>query len=227
MFSTESEIVVLPLDSIRENLLEWWTTHRREFPWRDTRDPYRVLIAEILLHRTRASQVIGPYGRFLQEYPDIHTVAASTPRELLEEFHSIGLSWRWRLLHAMAVQLRDQFGGQVPDDFDILVSLPGVSTYIASAVRCFAFGYADVLLDTNTVRTAGRITGLTIVDSSRRSSEYKRVLERMMDKRRPREFNFALIDFAALVCRSRNPLHHECCLSFCCNTFKGRDGERD
>jgi A/G-specific adenine glycosylase len=209
-----------PVENLRSDLLQWWNHAKRHFPWRETRDPYRILVAETLLHRTRANQVIPLYELFLQRFPDVKTLAQSYPQELTELFRSGGLQWRWKLLHDMAVELEQRFQGQIPDDFDILVSLPGISHYIASAVRCFAYGHPDILLDTNTVRVAGRLLGLPVTDSSRRSSLFRSVLGNMIDRVHPREFNFALIDLAALICKSAKPLHQECCLNQYCHLYK-------
>ena len=208
------------IEDLRRELLRWWGQWKRHFPWRETCEPYKIIVAEILLHRTRANQVVPLYARFLQRFPNIGTLSQSTPEELSALFHSGGLHWRWKLLHSMAVALEERFQGQIPDDFKILVSLPGISHYIASAVRCFAFGHPDALLDTNTVRVAGRLFGLPLTDSSRRSRLFRAVLEKLIDKEHPREFNFALIDFAALVCKSGSPLHKECGLKQHCDFYR-------
>ncbi len=206
-----------PIEDLRSDLLQWWSYSRRPFPWRETRDPYRVLIAEILLHRTRADQVVPLYELFLERFPDVPALANSTPDELLELFHSAGLQWRWKLLHAMAVDLERRFCGQIPDSFEALSSLPGVSHYIASALRCFAFAYPEAILDTNTVRVTGRLLGLPITDSSRRSRLFRAVLQSLIDPEHAREFNFALIDFAATICKVKSPLHYKCPLQgYCC-----------
>ncbi len=209
-----------PVEEIRNNLLKWWEpSGRRYFPWRQTHDPFKILIAEILLHRTRAEQIVPLYQDFLTRYPDIHSIARSSPEELAESLRSAGLHWRWKLLHSMAIDIETRFNGQIPLNFEDLISLPGVSHYIASAVRCFAFGYPDVLLDTNTVRVSGRIFGLSITDSSRRSVLFRRVLEGLMDAAQCREFNFALIDFASRICRPK-PIHDQCPLTTYCLYYR-------
>ena len=210
----------IPVGDLRTELLKWWCNEKRPFPWRETRDPYRVLIAEILLHRTKAEQVVSLYGRFLRLFPDIPALARATPEKLTQLFYSGGLHWRWKLIHSMAVTLEDSFKGEIPDNYYDLISLPGVSHYIASAVRCFAFGHPDVILDTNTVRVVGRLYDLPITDSSRRSRLFRAVLEELIDTERPREFNFALIDFAALICKSKTPKHEVCHLNRHCYYYK-------
>lgn len=217
---TEQIMKDAPIENIREDLIEWWKSKgKRQFPWRETQDPFNVLVAEIILHRTRADQVVPLYRRFLEDYPNVNSIAASSSEELERKFHSAGLHWRWKLLQSMAVDVITKFNGQIPHSFEELTSLPGVSHYIASAVRCFAFGYPDALLDTNTVRVAGRIFGLPVSDSSRRSKLYREVLELFVDTCHPREFNFAIIDFAAAVCKPKTPVHHACPIREYCRFY--------
>ncbi|MFC1991462.1 DNA-binding protein [Chloroflexota bacterium] len=210
-----------PVEKLRSDLLKWWFLENRHFPWRETRDPYRILIAETLLHRTRADQVVPLYELFLKRFPNVQTLAKSTPDELTELFHSAGLHWRWKLLHSLAVEIKTRFQGQIPGASEDLTSLPGVSHYIASALRCFSFGYPEAILDTNTVRVAGRLLGLPISDSSRRSVLFRSVLQSLVDLEHPREFNFALIDFAAVMCRVKSPCQGECPLHSYCHYYRG------
>jgi A/G-specific adenine glycosylase len=213
-----------PVNELRNDLLCWWGSAKRYFPWRETQDPYKILIAEILLHRTRADQVAPLYELFLKRFPNIQALAKSSPNELTKLYHSAGLHWRWRLLHSMAVEIKTRFKGQIPEAFEDLVSLPGVSHYIASALRCFAFGYPEAILDTNTVRVAGRVIGLPITDSSRRSNLFRAALQYLLDPEHPREFNFAMIDFAATICQGRSPLHDECPLRVYCRFYAQTTG---
>lgn len=213
-----------PVQTLRNDLLHWWCHAKRHFPWRETRDAYRVLVVEVLLHRTRAGQVVPLYQLFLERFPNIQGLAKSTPDELLRLFRSVGLQWRWKLLHAMAVDLEARFNGQIPDDFAQLTSLPGVSHYIASAVRCFAFGHPEAIMDTNTVRVTGRLFGLAITDSSRRSRLFRDILQFLIDPDNPRDFNFALIDLAATICTAKSPLHHECPVRRYCRFYQQTTG---
>lgn len=199
-----------PVEALRNDLLGWWSGSKRSFPWRETRDPFRVLVAETLLHRTKAEQVIPLYELFLKHFPNVRVLARSTPSYIQELLHSAGLHWRWKLLHLTATEIVTRFNGQIPDTFDDLVSLPGVSHYIATAVQCFAFSQPEAILDTNTVRVTGRILGLMVKDSSRRSKLFQSILQTLLDREHAREFNFALIDFAAVICRARSPRHTEC-----------------
>lgn len=189
----------------REELVTWGRDNFRAFPWRFTNEPYRVLMAEIMLHRTQASQVVPVYERFMEAYPDAAALARASRDELLEAFSPLGLRWRAGLVHDMAAELRDNFGGQVPQREADLLSLPGISDYIAGAVRCFAFGLPVPIVDTNTIRIVGRLFGLEIRDSSRRNRLFKDLIAALVDPARPRDYNLALLDLGALVCTKVKP----------------------
>ena len=126
------------LVSFRKDLFAWWKVNRRLYPWRATRDPYQVIIAEVLLHRTRADQVVSVYLEFLKRYPSVSELAKASAEEIGNLIQSLGLHWRVEMLHGMAQQLHTRFNDQVPTEREDLESLPGVSHYIATAVRCFA-----------------------------------------------------------------------------------------
>lgn len=187
----------------QSRLLEWGQDHFRAFPWRETEDPYRLLIAEVMLHRTQVRQVVPVYEQFLLRFPNVDALALASREAIAQVMEPLGLHWRISLVGAMAADLVKRFGGKVPVERHALLSLPGVSDYIASAVRCFAFGMTDPLIDTNTVRIAGRIFGLTVKASSRRNPRFREILAVLIDKKRPVAYNYALLDLAHAVCLSR------------------------
>lgn len=197
-------------DAFRNALIEWGKEHFRPFPWRFTEDPYRILIAEVMLHRTQAIQVVPVYKRFIERYPDTQALSGATREELHEISSSLGLRWRIELIQEMAVCLMTRFGGEVPLEKDELLSLPGVSDYIASAVRCFSWNLPEALIDTNSVRIAGRLCGLEVKDSSRRNRRFREIIQALVDPERPRECNYALLDLAHQVCPKKKPGCVEC-----------------
>ena len=205
------------LKTFHKDLLYWWNKSKRSYPWRETRDPYAIAIAEVLLHRTRADQVVTTYKKFLEQYPSVSQLAKASIEELQNLVYPLGLRWRVALLYNMAQELHSRFNDQIPCKREDLESLPGVSHYIATAIRCFAYGYADALLDTNTVRIVGRLTNIPVTDGSRRSKAFRVQLETLVDTHHPRRYNYALLDLGALICRSRNPLCEQCpVLQHCC-----------
>lgn len=209
-------------ENLRSSLISWGKTHRRTFPWRGTRDPYQILVAEVLLHRTRAAQVTQVYVDVLERYPDLSALGAAHLDELALLLRKLGLAWRVPLLLSCIQVIVSEYGGKVPRDRETLERLPGVGPYIAGAVRCFAFGEADALLDTNTVRIAGRVFGVAVTDASRRSSRFRLMLRSMIDPTEPESSNYALLDLGALVCHPIAPKCYDCPLRPYCAYNRAR-----
>lgn len=207
--------------SFSTNLLGWWRENRRDFPWRRTRDPYQILVAEILLHRTRAAQVTPVYQRLIQRYPTVRSLAAADGKELQAIAKPLGLYWRTDLLIEVAKSIVDR-GGRVPRRPADLESLPGVGPYISSAVRCFAYEYSDLVIDTNTVRVVSRLFGVISTANTRRSKTFIQLANTLRSDRHPRETNFALLDLAALICRPVSPKCRECPVADHCEYARAR-----
>lgn len=204
-------------EALREALISWGRENFRAYPWRFTDNPYRILIAEIMLHRTQAPQVVPVYERFITIYPDVESLARATREELHDILYSLGLRWRIDLVADMASQLTRRFNCQIPQEKADLLTLPGVSDYVANAVRCFAWNLPDPIIDTNTVRVTGRIFNLEMKDSSRRNSLFRRLIGALLDRNNSRSYNFALLDLAAQICtKAREPLCEKCPLQTYC-----------
>lgn len=201
----------LDVVSFRKDLISWGKEHFRSFPWRFTRDPYHILMAEVMLHRTQASQVAPIYKIFIEKYPDMASLSSASRDDLHHVLYSLGLRWRIDLIIDMARQINERFSEQVPQDKAALLSLPGVSDYVASAVRCFAWNFPEAIIDTNTVRIAGRVFDQETKDSSRRNSLFRKLITTLVDTNEPRAYNFALLDLGARVCmKSQRPLCEVC-----------------
>ncbi len=216
-YEAKELLMGFPVDEFISSLLFWWNRGgKRNFPWRMTNDPYQILISEIMLHRTKAIQVVPVFNEFVKKYKDISSIENSTDAELHLILHPLGLYWRTGLIKSMATKIVKEQNGKIPFEYNELISLPGVSDYIASATRCFAFGTREILLDTNIVRIIGRIFGLEIDDTSRRSKLFRDLLNGIVPERNSREFNYALIDFASKVCLP-DPLDSICPFTVYCN----------
>ena len=203
---------------IRENLLEWHRSEGRSYMWRDEDDPWIILLAEVCLRRTRADQVAGIFP-LLREL-------GNTPEELWnnreiarEPLGHLGIGQRIDQLYAMTERIIQDHGQKVPDSYDELVQLPGVGDYMASAVLCFAFGQPTTLLDANTSRFTRRFTGRDKLAPW----EMRLVLHELA---RPgvadAEWNYALLDLGALVCRTRKPDCASCPVRSACSTGRVR-----
>lgn len=205
------------IPQLRQSLLTWWKNHARDFPWRKTKNPYNILIAEVLLHRTRADQVVPIYNVFISKYPTLKKLATASSNDVQNVLFPLGLRWRSNLLLKMASELDSKYSCKIPNDKEHLLQLPGISEYIASALRCFSYGCSEPILDTNTVRIIGRLYGLNITDGSRRSKKFRQILEQLIPENNCDDFNFALLDLAALVCKTSKPRCIDCPISVFCD----------
>lgn len=195
----------ISISIFRNALIPWGQEHFRPLPWRLTTKAYRILIAETMLHRTQALQVVPVYKQFVRQYPNLPALARASRKELGHTLYALGLHWRIRLIQKMSLELIERFGGRIPREKSELVSLPGISDYIASAVRCFVWNYPEPLIDTNTVRVVGRLFGLGIKDSSRRNRQFKELIKTLVDPENSRAYNYALLDLADQVCTKKRP----------------------
>jgi len=195
----------IDLEAFREELMKWGREHFRPFPWRLTGEPYHILVAEMMLHRTQVLQVVPVYERFILRYPGVASLAQTTKEELYRILYPLGLHWRINSIHEMASELVKRFSGQVPHAREDLLSLPGVNQYIAGAVRCFAWNLPEPLIDTNIMRVMGRLFGLEVKDSFRRNRCFWELIASLVDPFEPRSYNYALLDLAQEVCRKTKP----------------------
>lgn len=190
-------------------LLTWGRCYGRAFPWRQTENPYHLLIAELMLRRTQARQVVPIYEAFLHAYPTPQALIAGSEEDVTRVLRPLGLAWRIPAFRQLARCLIQEHSGSVPRDRKALLALPGVGDYVADAIRCFAYHESVALLDTNTVRVAGRYFGFPVHAESRRRAPVKRAVACLVDPRAPRTSNLALLDLAAMICRAKRP----CCVS--------------
>lgn len=208
--------------AFRNRLIIWGQEHFRRFPWRITDNPFHILIAELMLRRTQARQVIPVYQQFVAQYPDAQTLAVAPPEEVEQILFPLGLTWRVPAFQQMARVLVAEHDGQIPGDYEILLTLPGVGDYVASAVCSFAFGQAIPIIDTNTVRVAGRLFGVATHAESRRRQPIRQLLKALHDEHNPRTYNYHLLDLAALICIPAHPRCDICPLLQLCATGQSR-----
>jgi A/G-specific adenine glycosylase len=208
---------------VATKLLRWFEGNRRDFPWRRTfedPDPYVILFTEIMLQRTRASQVVPFYSDFFRKYPTFKRLAKAERQEVVSRFEKLGLRWRARKVWNLITSLNRQYRGRIPSELEELKKLPGVGDYVARAVYCYAFGGRTAPLDSNVVRIVSRLFGIAVSsDSARRSKTISDLTVSLIPPRKEREFNLALLDFGALVCKPR-PLCSICPLRDICEYYR-------
>lgn len=201
----------------RRHLDAWFDQHGRHYPWRDTGDPYHILVAERMLHRTRADQVVDTYCRFIDRFPTVHSLAAATPDEVTAILATLGLAWRLATFIPMARRIVESFGGEVPASAEELLRLPGVGPYTADAVLVFAFNFPVAVVDTNTIRVAGRyLAGEEWRGDNRKRNSVRAAVMSLLDAGNPSRSNQTVLDLGALVCQAHTPMCHLCPVSATC-----------
>ena len=206
--------------SFRRRLLRWFGRRRRDLPWRGTRDPYAVVVSEFMLQQTQVATVIPYYERFLKRFPNARSLAKADEAEVLRLWAGLGYYRRARQLHRFARQVVAKHDGRVPADHDTLLNLPGLGPYAAAAVASIAFDLPYAVLDGNVIRVMARVLRDT---GDPGSGETKRRLrdaaQRLLAPRRPGDFNQAMMELGAVVCRPRAPKCDECPLRASCGAF--------
>jgi len=199
-------------------LLAWYARAARDLPWRKTRDPYRVLVSEVMLQQTQVSRVAEYYPRFLARFPTVARLARSTPRAVREAWDGLGYYARARNLHELAKQVARRHGSTLPDNPEELVKLPGVGRYTAGAVASFAYEKPVAAVDTNVARVIRRVFGNA--ERGMRNAELWRVASALVPKngKRAWKFNQAMMELGALVCVARTPKCGECPVQQQCKT---------
>ena len=206
---------------LRRRLLAWYEGHRRRLPWRATRDPYRIWVSEVMLQQTQVQTALPYYRRFLKRLPSLRKLAGADPQAVLKLWEGLGYYARARNLHRAAGILVER-NGRIPDRWEDFRALPGVGDYIAAAVLSMAFGQPYAVVDGNVKRVLARL--LTIGAAINRSTSHKAfqaAADRLLDRRRPGDFNQAMMELGALVCTPKAPACDRCPLIRVCAAQQG------
>lgn len=207
--------------SFQQRLLRWYRSHGRDLPWRKTRDPYRILVSEVMLQQTQVERVLGYYDRFLQRYPTVEELASARPAQVREAWNGLGYYARARNLHRTARQVVHRHGGQFPNTYEEAHALPGVGRSTAGALLAFAFGIDTPILDTNVKRLLSRIfIRRPSPTPAQTASRLWRLSASLIPKGKAWHFNQALMDFGALICTAKNPRCAACCFTDICGAYR-------
>lgn len=228
---TEEVPVVLEHESLHqmaEPLVKWYRANKRELPWRDIQDPYRIWISEIMLQQTRVEAVKPFYARFLNELPNVSDLATAEEDKLLKLWEGLGYYNRVRNMQKAAQQIMEIHGGEFPRDFEAIRGLTGIGNYTAGAIGSFAFGIPKPAVDGNVLRVISRVTGSydDIMKASTKTNVEEQ-LEAVIPKDAACDFNQGLIELGAIVCVPNGaPKCEECPLAHLCEAcLKGLQGE--
>jgi A/G-specific adenine glycosylase len=191
--------------AFEKRLRAWFRRHGRDLPWRRTRDPYAILVSEMMLQQTTVAAVIPYYERWMKRFPSVRELAAAEESEVLALWQGLGYYRRARNLHAAAKKL-DERAGVFPRDYEGLRDLPGIGDYTAQAVRAFAFDEPAPVLDANVVRVVARLSEIrTPVDLAKGLGKVRAKLEELLPAKGGHEFVSAIMELGALVCRAGRP----------------------
>ena len=202
-------------------ILQWYGRYARDLPWRNTTDPYRIWLSEIMLQQTRVEQALPYYEKFVERFPDIQSLARADGDEVMQLWQGLGYYSRARNMLRCARVITGQYGGQFPRDFKLLKSLPGIGDYTAAAVASFAFGLPCPAIDGNVSRVISRVFCIEEPLQSRASKkQIKEAAALLMSEAPAAGFNQAMMEFGSQQCIPKNPHCHDCPVSPYCEALK-------
>ena len=199
-------------EHVVDTLLAWGLGSLRDLPWRRTRDPWTILVSEVMLQQTSVARVLPKFEAFMDRFPTPHAMAAAPLGDALALWSGLGYPRRCRNLHAAATAIVRAHGGSVPTGLDELLALPGVGAYTARAVACFAHGEVVAVVDTNVARMLSRLTGEPM-----KAGHLQQVADDLVPRDAAWEWNQIVMDFGARQCVARAPKCADCVLVAGCS----------
>jgi A/G-specific adenine glycosylase len=213
------KLLMKPQNNISQRILKWYEHNQRDLPWRDTKDPYFILVSEMMLQQTQVDTVIPYYHRFITQFPTLETLARASRREVLKAWENLGYYARARHLHLAAKEVTERMGGAIPDNEEELVSLPGIGSYTAAAVLSIAFGRRVPAVDGNVRRVLCRLFAIRSPLEEAKTRKRIHKLAANLVPVKASLFNQGIMDLGATICTPRNPAClrcpvHKSCLAY-------------
>lgn len=211
----------LEKNQFRKNLIHWYFDHKRDLPWRNTTDPYKIWLSEIILQQTRVKQGLSYYLKFEKNYPNIATLADTQEDKLMKDWEGLGYYSRARNLHAAAKYISKDLNGVFPKSYEEILKLNGVGEYTAAAISSFAFNESHAVVDGNVFRFLSRLHGIdTAINSGEGKKLFSNLAQDLLDKKDPATYNQAIMEFGALLCTPKNPSCGDCPFQGSCEAFR-------
>ena len=196
-------------------LIGWYLENGRALPWRETKDPYHILLSEIILQQTQVCQGLAYYQRFLNKYPTVNHLASASQDDIMQLWQGLGYYSRARNLHQAAKQIAQL--GHFPRTYNEILKLKGVGAYTASAIASFAFNLPHAAIDGNAYRVLSRCFAInTPIDSTTGKKEFEQLANEIIDPKRPALFNQAMMDLGATCCTPKAPQCQQCPINALC-----------
>ncbi|MFX0556334.1 A/G-specific adenine glycosylase [Maribacter sp. CXY002] len=207
--------------SFSEKLLTWYSHNKRKLPWRNTKDPYKIWLSEIILQQTRVIQGMPYYERFIQAFPTVQDLASANEETVLKLWQGLGYYSRARNLHATAKIVVNDFDGVFPDTYKDLLKLKGIGDYTASAISSICFNEPHAVVDGNVYRVLARFYGIDLpINSTEGIKYYKELAQNLLYTGNVRDYNQAIMEFGAIQCTPKNPNCMYCPLNDKCVALK-------
>jgi len=205
------------ISAFQQELQDWYGINQRALPWRQTKDPYRIWVSEVMLQQTQVNTVIPYYHRFIERFPEVAGLARARLQAVLKCWEGLGYYARARNLHKAAAVVDSRYDGRVPDDWKDFTALPGVGPYIGAAVLSIAYSHPYAVVDGNVKRVLARVfEDPTPVNGSAAHGAFRRLADSLLDQSRPGLYNQALMEVGALVCKPANPRCADCPINAFC-----------
>lgn len=206
------------------NLIVWYKQNKRDLPWRETIDPYKIWLSEIILQQTRVDQGLSYYLKFIEHYPTVKDLANAKEEEVLKLWQGLGYYSRARNLHFTAKEITETHHSKFPKELDKILKLKGIGDYTAAAILSFSYNQPYPVIDGNVYRVLSRIFGVEeFIDSSKGRSVFKALAEELLDKKNPAIYNQAIMEFGAIQCKPKLPLCSDCCFQSNCFAFNNNE----
>jgi A/G-specific adenine glycosylase len=214
------QLAAAKIMKIGGKIRRWYEKNQRDLPWRDTLDPYRIWLSEVILQQTRVNQGLDYYHRFLSVFPDVKALAEASEDEVLKLWQGLGYYSRARNMHQAARQLVRDHGGELPKTYEGWLKVKGVGTYTASAIASICFGEARAVVDGNVSRVIARLFGVeSPVNSTEGAKEIDALAKELLSLNDPGTHNQAMMEFGAMQCVPRGPDCNGCPVNMDCQAW--------
>lgn len=202
-------------------LINWYLKNKRDLPWRDTRDPYKIWLSEIILQQTRVEQGLPYYIKFTEKYPNVKKLAKAEEDEVLKLWQGLGYYSRARNLHFTAKEILKNYTGRFPDNYQDIRGLKGIGDYTAAAIASFAYNLPYAVVDGNVMRVLSRYLGINEpIDSTQGKKMLAEAAQELLDKKNPAVYNQAIMEFGATYCVPVKPNCENCVFKTACEAFR-------
>lgn len=211
------------MDFFSSKIIKWYSQHKRELPWRNTKDPYKIWLSEIILQQTQVKQGLPYYQKFVNTFPSVSELANANEEEVLKLWQGLGYYSRARNLHFAAKQIHQ--AGFFPKEYKDIITLKGVGEYTAAAIASFAFKLPYAVVDGNVFRLLSRFYGIdTPIDTTKGKREFSEIAKTLLVKKEPDTHNQAIMEFGSQMCKPKQPNCNSCplrdeCVAFANNTI--------